>query len=169
MAQNYECVLLLNPTLSEEAIQGYQDQFSKLIVGINGEVLHVQRSNKRRLEYVIGKQREAVFLIFYFRAEKIGSVVQEFERQVRINDDLLREMTVKVPEFKVIELSRFEAQPFSGGGYRRSRPPMAAPAAVAEAAVAEEAPVAPAVENAAPVEAPASEESAETTGETENA
>ena len=48
-------------------------------------------------------------------------------------DGDLGDLTVKVPEFKIIELSRFEAQPYSGG-YRRSRP------SVAQAAPLEAAP-----------------------------
>ena len=151
MAQNYECVLLLTPTLSDEAVQGYQDLFSKIITDNNGEVVHVQRAPKRRLEYAIGKQREAVFVIFYFRADSVGLMAQEFERQIRINDDLLREMTVKVPELRVIDISRLDARPFGGDDHRRGR--YGGHAAPAHAPV-EPAPVKPAAEQ--PVEQDAS-------------
>jgi len=174
MAQNYECVLLLKSTLSDEALQGHQDQFAKIITDHGGEVVHLQRTPKRRLEYAIDKQREAVYAIFYFRADAAGAMVQEFERQVRINDDLLREMTVKVPELRIIDLARLDARPFDDarrGRYGASHPAPAppAPAQPAEqtpAQPAEQAPPALAAEDAPP---PATEAEAPKAGEAEPA
>lgn len=122
MAQNYECVLLLKPTLTDEIVQGYLDQFSKIITDNQAELLHVQRSKKRKLEYEIAGHREAIFAIFYFRTAKgAGAIIQELERQVRIVEDMMREMTVKVPELRIIDIVRLETVPPTREEYRRSR------------------------------------------------
>jgi small subunit ribosomal protein S6 len=102
MALNYECVVIMDPALSEESVKSFQDQFSKLITDRGGEVVHVKPWGKRRLMYPIERKREGIYVVFCFRFEQSAKgLVEEFERQVRINDGLLREMTVKVPEFKI--------------------------------------------------------------------
>jgi small subunit ribosomal protein S6 len=158
MAQNYECALLLHPGLSDEEVQNWLTNFSKLITDRKGEVLQTQVWGKRRLEYPILREKEAIYAFIYFRMEKsAGDLVVEFERQVRINDSLLREMTVQVPELKVCNPpsgdSRFSesarlahAGGRRGGGARREYGPRTAPTAsdapVAEVVAVEEAPVA---------------------------
>jgi len=124
MAYNYECALLMDPTLPDETVRGYLDQFSKNITDRGGEVVHVQTWGKRRLEYPIEGHNEAVYAFLYFRIENAGELIIELERQVRINESLLREMTVKVPELKITQPptgdSRFtESARLSHAGGRR--------------------------------------------------
>jgi small subunit ribosomal protein S6 len=124
MAYNYECALLMDPKLSDDAVRGYLDQFSKNITDRGGEVVHVQTWGKRRLEYSIEGRNDAIYAFLYFRIKEAGELVAEFERQVRINDNLLREMTVRVPELKITQPptgdSRFsESARLSHAGMRR--------------------------------------------------
>ncbi|HUT25640.1 MAG TPA: 30S ribosomal protein S6 [Sumerlaeia bacterium] len=115
MAQNYEFVLLLDPDLPQSSVQEYQDQFSKIITDHDGEVVHIQTWGKKRLEYEIVRKKEAIFVIFYFRMQTVSAKpIEEFERQVRINDDLLRGMTVKVPVLKILNLPAADSG--RGGG-----------------------------------------------------
>ena len=170
MTQDYECILLLDPALPEEAIQGYHDQVGKIVTDGGGEVTHQQKWGKRRLQYPIDRKNEAFYLLTCFRlASGGGQIVEELERQVRINDDLLRELTVKVPELKIMD-----PPPANVGMGRPSMRPMRSPrpygrpgaeAPAASAAPAAEAPAAateaPAATDApAPAEAPAPEASA---------
>jgi small subunit ribosomal protein S6 len=152
MAQNYECALLLNPGLTDEEVQNWLTTFSKFITDRAGEVLQTQVWGKRRLEYAIDRNKEAIYAFIYFRMEKTaGDLVVEFERQVRINEVLLREMTVQVPELKVANPPSGESR-FSesarlahaggrrGGGARGPReygPRTSAPVAPSDAPVAE--------------------------------
>lgn len=172
MTQNYECVLLMDPALSEEAVQGYHDQVGKIVTDAGGEVTHMQKWGKRRLQYPLGRKNEAFYVLTCFRLESGGGkVIEEFERQVRINDDLLRELTVKVDELKIMDpppanvgMGRPSMRPVrSPRPYGRpgSETPAVAPAAVAptEAATADAAPAAAAPAEAAPAtEAPAAVE-----------
>lgn len=124
MAQNYECALLLQPALSDDEVKTYLDRFSNEITSREGEVVHTQVWGKRSLEYPIKRQTDAIFAFLYFRMETAGDMVAEFERQVRINDDLLREMTIKVPELNILNApggeSRFsESYRLNHGGNRR--------------------------------------------------
>lgn len=129
MAQNYECVLMMSPSLDDEAAANYAQQFSELVTQNEGEMLHMQMWGRRRLEYPIGGETDAIYAILHFRMETAGGLVEEFERRVRINDDLLREMTVKVPELKIVESQpklwrelRREPRPGRGGRPTSRRP-----------------------------------------------
>ncbi|NQU42690.1 30S ribosomal protein S6 [bacterium] len=114
MAENYETALLLAPTLSDEEVQSHIDIFSNHITSRGGEVVHVQKWGRRHLEYQIAGHSEAIYMFLYFRIDGAGSLVEEFERLVRITESLLREMTVKVAELKIVEppsgSSRFSAE-----------------------------------------------------------
>ena len=123
MAQNYECMLLLEPSLDEATVQSHLEQFTNRITQHGGELLHTQMWGNRRLEYPILGQTEAIFAILHFRMDSAGALVEEFERLVRITDGLLREMTVKVPELKIMEAqpplwSDLRSRPRPGRGGR---------------------------------------------------
>jgi small subunit ribosomal protein S6 len=102
MAQNYESIVLMDPTLADTSVQDYIGKFSQEIVSRGGEIVQTQVWGKRRLAYPIAHRDEAIYAILYFRIEKAGNLVDELERIVRINDELLREMTVKVPELRMV-------------------------------------------------------------------
>ena len=168
MAQNYECVLIMDPALSEDAVQALQNQFSKLISDRGGEVVHTKSWGKRRLAYPIERKREGIYVIIYFRFEMSAKgLVDEIERQVRINDQLLREMTVKVPELKIDENPPPEftfrreyrsPRPYRGAG--PSRAPISereAPEAAAPEEAKGETSPSPSTNEAAVVEAKANE------------
>jgi len=134
MAQNYETVLIMDPNLSEDQVKEYTEQFSKEITERGGNVLQTQNWGKRRLEYSIQKKTHAIYTIIYFELDNGGNLVEEFERTVRISDDLLRELTVKVPGLHVCnapsdtpfaDLQR-QRRPMSRGP-RRSGPPFGGP------------------------------------------
>mgnify|MGYP006312600593 CR=1 FL=1 len=83
MAQNYECVLLMDPELSDEAVQEYVEQVTKIITDQQGEVVHTKAWGRRKLEYPISGHPEANFVILHFRSEETaGEVVNEVERLV---------------------------------------------------------------------------------------
>jgi small subunit ribosomal protein S6 len=110
MAQNYECAILMDPGLSDEQVQAYLTSFSKLITDRGGEVVHTQVWGKRRLEYPVEARNEAIYAFLYFRMITAGDLVVEMERQVRIQENLLREMTVRVPELKIKEAPNQESR-----------------------------------------------------------
>ncbi|MFP4381515.1 MAG: 30S ribosomal protein S6 [Candidatus Sumerlaeia bacterium] len=124
MAQNYECALLMDPSLSEDQVSTHLDNFSQQITDRGGEIVHKQVWGQRRLEYPIKGRSEAIYSFLYFRMDSAQNLVDEFERQVRIQDTLLRELTVKVSELKIVEApssdSRFsEAARLAASGNRR--------------------------------------------------
>ena len=114
--------------------------------GNGGEIEKVDETwGKRRLAYAIDYKTEGWYVLVTFKAPV--ELPRELERNLQINENVLRYLVVKLVE------KRSSVKP------RANRPaPVEAPAEV-EAAPAAEAPVAEAAEEAAPAteEAPAAE------------
>ena len=64
------------------------------MVGLGGEVLSLENWGKRRLSFELRKQREGQYLLFQVKATP--PVVREYERQLRLNESVLRFMTTRV-------------------------------------------------------------------------
>ena len=70
-------------------------QLGEQIKSLGAEVVKVENWGKRRLAYDIRKQREGTYAVFEVSAEP--STVKEFERQLRLNENILRFLSTRVP------------------------------------------------------------------------
>jgi small subunit ribosomal protein S6 len=104
MIKNYECVLLMDPSLSDEEVESYKELFTKIIEDADGQVAHDQDWGRRRMAYSIGEHTDARYMLLCFCAgTRGGEIVEEFARRVRINDQLLRVETIKVDEIRKMD------------------------------------------------------------------
>ena len=62
---------------------------------LGAEVTKVENWGKRRLAYEIRKQREGTYAVFEASAEP--ATIKEFERQLRLNENVLRFISTRVP------------------------------------------------------------------------
>ena len=129
----YELTYIIDTALEEEARKELIEKVSALIAQNGGEVEKVDETwGKRRLAYPINDKPEGYYVLVTMQAP--AELPKEIERNLRINENVLRSLVIKVEEKK------HSVKP------RPVRTPVAAP--VQEAAP-EEAPA------AAPVETPA--------------
>jgi small subunit ribosomal protein S6 len=80
---------------TEEEVAALLAQLGEQLKGLGAEVLHVENWGKRRLAYEIRKQREGVYAVLRVSAEP--AAVKEFERQLRLNEQVLRFLSTRVP------------------------------------------------------------------------
>ena len=92
----YDMLVIVDPRLGEEDLAQFTDRLRESLTGLGGEVVSVENWGKRRLTYEIRKQREGSYVLLQIRAEP--SVVREYERQLRLNESVLRFMTTRVIE-----------------------------------------------------------------------
>jgi small subunit ribosomal protein S6 len=59
-----------------------------------GEIIEVDEWGNQRLAYEIDKKRSGYYVNMYFRAP--GDLIQKLERQLKINDDVLRFLTLRM-------------------------------------------------------------------------
>ena len=89
---NYESVIIVNPSLDEEKVKSHIDKFSDLI-NKHGKVTKVDNMGKRKLAYEVKKNREGIYVVFYFEAEP--SLIAELERNYRITDEVIKFIVVR--------------------------------------------------------------------------
>ncbi|MFP6889893.1 MAG: 30S ribosomal protein S6 [Nitrospinota bacterium] len=94
--RQYETMVLLSPDLEEEAVDERIANFEKQITDNGGEILSVDRWGKKRLAYAINKQRHGIYFIVVYKSD--FEIIQEIERQLRLDEDSWRYMTVRMDD-----------------------------------------------------------------------
>jgi small subunit ribosomal protein S6 len=88
----YETTFILDPGLDEARVNEEVDRVSGWIKDLGGEVIEVQRWGKRRLAYEIHKRRDGIYTLLVH--ESGPAVVREIERRMRLNESVMRVLTV---------------------------------------------------------------------------
>lgn len=102
----YETMYILRPDLGDEQIDQAIEKYQAILREQGAEELETQHRGKRRLAYEIQKHREGVYVQMNYTAP--GSTVALLERAMRLNDEVIRFMTLK-PEAPVVEEEAVEA------------------------------------------------------------
>src|ERR1700685_4411018 len=92
----YENLFIVKPDATEEEIDHLVDQMSKNVTAKGGTIDKVDKWGKRRLAYRIDKHREGSYVLMQFSAEP--ATVKEFERRLRVQDSVLKFLTVRIDE-----------------------------------------------------------------------
>lgn len=95
MTTKYEITYIIKPDVDEEAKKAIIDKYTKVIADNGGEMVEAKDWGKRRFAYEIEKYREGSYYIMTFTAED-AAAVNEFARLSKIDDSVLRSMTVKL-------------------------------------------------------------------------
>ena len=88
----YESVIIINPSADEDKAKSLIDKFSDLI-NKQGKVTKVDNMGKRKLAYEVKKNKEGIYVVFYFEAEP--TLIAELERNYRITDEVIKFIVVK--------------------------------------------------------------------------
>ena len=91
----YEILVIVDSRPTDEEVAALLEQFGEQVKDLGAEVTKVDNWGKRRLAYDIRKQREGTDAGFEVSAEP--STVKEFERQLRLNENVLRFLSTRVP------------------------------------------------------------------------
>ncbi len=92
----YENLFIVRPDATEEEIDGLIEQLSKNVTTSGGTIDKVEKWGKRRLAYRVEKQREGFYVLMQFTAE--AATVAEFERRLRVQDSIIKYLTVRIDE-----------------------------------------------------------------------
>lgn len=92
----YEHVFLARQDVSAQQVEALTEQFKSVIESNGGSVGKVEYWGVRPLSFRIRKNRKAHYSLMNIDAPP--PAVAEMERQMRISDDILRFMTIRVEE-----------------------------------------------------------------------
>jgi len=91
--RNYENLVIVKPTLTAEEIQASIKAIEEVITSNGGEIATTDSMGMRKLAYQIDKNERGYFHVIYYTVAP--SAITEIERRFRINEDLLRFVTIK--------------------------------------------------------------------------
>jgi len=92
----YEHVYIARQDVTAQQVETLTEQFKALIAAQGGSVSKVEPWGLKSLAYRIKKNRKAHFTLMNISAP--AAAIQELERQMSLNEDVLRFMTLRVEE-----------------------------------------------------------------------
>ena len=92
----YEVMFIAAPETADEDIAKLNESITKLIETEGGSVVKLEDMGRRRLAYPINKKTDGYYVLF--EIEGSGQEIAELERRMRVNDTIMRYLTVRVDE-----------------------------------------------------------------------
>lgn len=92
----YECVYLARQDIASSQVDALTDQFAEIISNGGGEVKKREYWGLRNLAYRVKKNRKAHYVLLNIDAP--AEAVHEMQRIMRLNADVLRDLTLRVDE-----------------------------------------------------------------------
>lgn len=92
----YEHVFMARQDISSQQVESLTDQFKTILTENGGSVGKAEYWGLRSLAFKIKKNRKAHYSLINIDAPH--AAVAEMERQMRLNDDIIRFMTLRVEE-----------------------------------------------------------------------
>lgn len=90
----YECVFITRQDISAPQVEALTDHFAKVVGDNGGTVAKREYWGLRGLAYRIRKNRKGHYTLLNIDAP--APAVHEMERQMRLNEDIVRQLTVRV-------------------------------------------------------------------------
>ena len=97
---NYESVLIARQDLGASQVSSIVEDLSNVIKKEGGEVVRVDNWGLKNLAYRIKKNRKGHYVLLNIAAP--ANAVAEYERVMRVNEDIIRYMTVRVEDFSEV-------------------------------------------------------------------
>jgi len=95
-AREYETIYILRPNTPNEGVAEVNAKIKGVIETMGGKIIKVDNWGKRRLAYEVAKERKGIYLYWLYLAQP--GIVEEAERNLRMLDNVIRYLTVKVDE-----------------------------------------------------------------------
>ena len=94
--RTYEVVFIIDPTAGDDDVMRLVEAVQKIITGQGGVITKTEVMGKRQLAYEINHKKDGTYVLL--EVEGSGAEIAELERRMRVNDQILRYMTIRVDE-----------------------------------------------------------------------
>ncbi len=90
--REYEFTFVVQPEITDEGVQAISQRFEGILASHNSEKLFYEDWGRRRLAYEIRNFQKGHYQVLHFLSD--GKVIPELERSARLDDSILRFLTV---------------------------------------------------------------------------
>ena len=94
--RSYEIVFIIDPDAEDSEVMRLTEAAQKIITDQGGQIIKTEMMGKRQMAYEINHRRDGIYVLL--EVEGSGREIAELERRMRVNDRILRYMTVRVDE-----------------------------------------------------------------------
>src|ERR1044072_6036212 len=112
-------IFIVDPDTGDEDVLKLSEGVQKIITGQGGSITRSEMMGKRQLAYEINHKKDGSYVLL--EVEGSGAEIAEVERRMRVNDQILRYMTIRVDEdrqraekFKTRRAAKAAKKPGSG-------------------------------------------------------
>ena len=133
--RTYEVVFIVDPDVTEEELTRLSEGLQHTVTDQGGTLTKVENMGRRALAYRIGRRLEGIYILF--EIDGSGREIAELERRMRVSDQVMRYLTVRVDEdrrraekLRARRARKASKRPFAApvGERRSSAAPPVAPA-----------------------------------------
>lgn len=137
IARQYELIYIVAPVATDAEVEALQAEIDGHVVALAGTVDKTELWGRRKLAYQIGDYGEGIYICQLVSGP--GEMVGELERRLRVRDQVLRHLIVRVDEDlrKARRLKDKKRATVDRRRAARGLPPLPEPSAVTETAAAE--------------------------------
>ena len=96
MSRLYEVMFIVRPDVEDEEADKLIDSLSATVKNGGGEVKSVEKMGRRKLAYVVRKFADGNYVLLTVEAG--GPVVHELERRLRVTEQVIKFITVRMDE-----------------------------------------------------------------------
>jgi small subunit ribosomal protein S6 len=117
--RTYEVMYIVDTDTSEDDIARLNENLQQVITDQGGTITKNENMGRRQLAYPIGRKKDGHYVLF--EVDGTGREIAELERRMRVNDQVIRYITVRVDEdrrraekFKAKRARKASKRPLSG-------------------------------------------------------
>ena len=96
--RTYEVIFIIDPDTADNEVMQLSEGVQKIITNQGGSITKTEMMGKRQLAYEINHKRNGTYVLL--EVEGSGAEIAEVERRMRVNDQILRYMTIRVDEMR---------------------------------------------------------------------
>ncbi|SFV61856.1 SSU ribosomal protein S6p [hydrothermal vent metagenome] len=97
---HYETLFVVKATLTQEEIDAQIEKIKSVLDTEGAELLATNDMGMRKLAYAVQKNLRGYYTVLYFNAK--GDTIAELERNLRINEDVIKFLTIKYSNTKEV-------------------------------------------------------------------
>ena len=107
--RQYELVYILPPDTTEAQVTELHGQVEAVVSRLHGQIEKTENWGRKKLAYEIAHNKEGVYVLDVINGT--GELMKELDRRLRVMDQVIRHMVVRVDEEKkVVDRTRTKRQ-----------------------------------------------------------